>query len=46
MVFEPLVDWGTFDDPTIIHRFRAFLTGIGPITPLSLKQRAGLEMDP
>ena len=21
MVFEPLVDWRTFDDPTIVHRY-------------------------
>lgn len=21
MVFEPLVDWSTFDDPTILHRY-------------------------
>ncbi len=21
VVFEPLVDWSTFDDPTILHRY-------------------------
>ena len=21
MVFEPLVDWSTFDEPTILHRY-------------------------